>query len=104
MHDLSRCARAHAGGAVSVSAMMMDTDSLLDRLPAAPFTARDLDALSLTRPELRRLLHAGEVRRVLLGAYVRADVPDSTEIRARSLALVCSPHVVVVDRTAAWLW
>jgi hypothetical protein len=44
------------------------------------------------------------VRRVLVNAYVRADLPDTVELRARCLARVCSPHAVVVDRTAAWLW
>ena len=44
------------------------------------------------------------MRRVLVNAYVRSDVPDSTELRAQCLALVCGPHAVVVDRTAAWLW
>ncbi|CAA9348269.1 MAG: hypothetical protein AVDCRST_MAG24-1657 [uncultured Nocardioidaceae bacterium] len=79
-------------------------DVLARVLPRAPFTGGGLASVGLSRPDLRRLLRAGLVRRVLLNAYVRSDVPDSVELRARCLALVCGPHAVVVDRTAAWLW
>lgn len=79
-------------------------DELLDRLPAEPFTSQALAGAGFSRADLRRLLTAGVVRRVLVNAYVRSDVPDTIELRARCLALVCSPHAVVVDRTAAWLW
>jgi hypothetical protein len=41
---------------------------------------------------------------VLTDAYVRADVPDSLELRASAAGLVLRPHAVMVDRTAAWLW
>ncbi len=77
---------------------------LVDKLPRVPFTGFDLDWVGLSRPDLRRLLRADLVRRVLVNAYVRHDVPDSIELRAQCLGLVCGPHAVVVDRTAAWLW
>jgi len=77
---------------------------LLAQVPTRPFTVQGLTHAGLARPDLRRLLTAGMVRRVLVNAYVRNDVPDSIELRAECLALVCSPHAVVVDRTAAWLW
>ena len=79
-------------------------DSLAHVLPRTPFAGSDLVAVGLSRPELRRLVRARLVRRVLVNAYVRSDVPDSIELRAQCLALVCGPHAVVVDRTAAWLW
>src|SRR3954468_17811740 len=74
------------------------------KVPVGPFTGHSLVRLGLTRAELRRLLTAGLVRRVLVNAYVRSDAPDTIELRAQCLALVCGPHTVVVDRTAAWLW
>ncbi len=77
---------------------------LLGRVPTGPFTWQRLVRDGLNRADLRRLLTAGLVRRVLVNAYVRSDVPDSIELRAQCLGLVCSPHAVVVDRTAAWLW
>ncbi len=40
---------------------------------------------------------------MLRGVYLRADVPDTPETRARAAALVISPFAVVCDRTAAWL-
>jgi hypothetical protein len=43
------------------------------------------------------------VRRVLTGVYVRADVPDTVQVRALAASLVISPFSVVCDRTAAWL-
>ena len=79
-------------------------DLLLTRIPAEPFTPDGLARAGVTRLDLRRLLAAGLVRRMFRNTYVRHDVVDTVELRARCLALVCSPHAVVVDRTAAWLW
>lgn len=41
---------------------------------------------------------------MLQGVYVRADVPDSVDLRVAAAALVTSPRCVLCDRTAAWLW
>lgn len=73
-------------------------------LPAHPFRTADLDALGLTQTELRAVLDEGVVRRILQGVYCRVDLPDSVELRAQAAALVLSPHHVVCDRSAAWLW
>jgi hypothetical protein len=40
----------------------------------------------------------------LRNVYVRADVALTMEERAGAAALVISPHAVVADRTAAWIW
>jgi hypothetical protein len=71
--------------------------------PDRPFTAGDALALGISRKRLRLAVDQGLVRRVFTGAYVRDDVPDSTELRAQAAALVMSKHSVLCDRTAAWI-
>ena len=41
--------------------------------------------------------------RSVRGVFVATQVPDSLRLRVAALRLVTPPHVVVVDRTAAWL-
>jgi hypothetical protein len=72
-------------------------------LPDNPFTYADLDALGITRHILRRLVGEKVVRRLVRGAYVRADLEDTPELRAKAVAAVMSPTHVVTDRTAAWI-
>lgn len=72
--------------------------------PDHPFTTGDAAALGITRKRLRLAVDQGLVRRVFTGAYVRGDVPDSTELRAQAAALVMSAHSVLCDRTAAWIY
>jgi hypothetical protein len=71
--------------------------------PDVPFTWPQAKALGISRARLERALSEHEIRRVLTGAYVRCDVPDNLQMRARAAALVLSPFSVVCDRTAAWL-
>lgn len=71
--------------------------------PDRPFTRAELADLGTTEAALRRALREGDVRTVVRGAFVRADRPDSLELRARAVARVIRPHHVVTDRTAAWL-
>lgn len=73
------------------------------RLPVEPFTNADLASLGLTRKQLRRLVGAGVVRRVLHGVYVAAQVPDTVEVRAACVARILPQHCVVCDRSAAWV-
>lgn len=75
----------------------------MDTLPAAPFRHDD-PGLGFGRAELERMLEQGAIRRVLHGVYVRTDAEDSLELRCAALALVLPEDVVVVDRTAAWLY
>jgi hypothetical protein len=73
------------------------------QIPNRPFAASELDRLGLPKHEVRRLVDAGLLRRPLRGAYCPADLPDTTEVRARCAALVLPEHSVVCDRSAAWL-
>ena len=75
--------------------------ALLDN--GEPFTRADLPRLGLTLGRLRTLLTSGDVRRLLVGVYVDANVADSLDLRVRAVRLVVVDHQVVVDRTAAWL-
>jgi hypothetical protein len=68
-----------------------------------PFTYRAARAAGWSRRRLVDGVRNGVLRRVLLGVYVAAEVPDTFETRAAALSLVVSPHSVVCDRTAAWL-
>ena len=72
-------------------------------LPATPFRRADIGELGLTPKRLRHLIDSGAVRRLLRGAYLRADVELTTEIRAQAAALSIEEHHVICDRTAAWL-
>lgn len=72
-------------------------------LPSHPFTTAQLEDLGISRPALRRMLAAGEVRRVLRGVYVRADIADTPESRAAAAALVLPRHCIVCDLSAAWI-
>lgn len=72
-------------------------------LPDGPFTLRELDALGITRAQLRRLLDENVVRRALRSVYVRTDLEDTPELRLECARLVLPPHAVVCDRSAAWL-
>jgi hypothetical protein len=72
-------------------------------IPKTPFTWPDAKRLGISRHRLDQLVTNHQVRRVLTGVYLRADVEDSALCRVRCAALVVSPFVVVCDRTAAWL-
>lgn len=72
-------------------------------LPDEPFRRDQLAALGLTRGRLDWLLSTGEVRTLLQGVYCRGDLADDLDLRARATALVLPDHVVVCDRSAAWL-
>ena len=71
--------------------------------PLEPFTWAELGSLGLSQSMLRRAQRERVVRTVVRGVYVRADLPDSLELRARAVAKAVRPHHVVTDRTAAWL-
>lgn len=40
---------------------------------------------------------------MLRGTFVASQVPDSLRLRVAAVQLVTPPHVVIVDRTAAWV-
>lgn len=73
-------------------------------LPHSPFTSLEAEAAGIASWQLSRLVKEGVLRRLLRDVYVAARLEDTIELRARAAARVVSPHAVVVDRTAAWLW
>lgn len=72
--------------------------------PEDPFTWPQAQALGITRRRLDDAVRCRAVRRVTRGVYVRADIPDTTEVRVAALALVLNPFTVICDRTAAWVF
>lgn len=72
-------------------------------IPDNPFTHRDLDDIGISREQLRRLVEADLVRRLVRGAYLKAGIELTPQVRARTVAAVITSHHVVCDRTAAWV-
>jgi Protein of unknown function (DUF559) len=73
-------------------------------LPPSPFTGAQAQDYGISRSRLRALVESRSVRRVLTGVYVGAEEPDSIRLRCEAARLVTAPHVVLCDRTAAWIW
>lgn len=73
-------------------------------LPPSPFTSRRAEEHGISRSRLRALVACRSVRRILTGVYAAAETPDTIEVRCRAARLVTAPHVVLCDRTAAWIW
>jgi len=71
--------------------------------PDGPFLASSAEAFGWTDVDLRRLTAQGVLRRVLTGVYAPARLGDSLELRIAAAALALPPHVVISDRSAAWL-
>lgn len=83
--------------------MVMRMTVVAPALTRTPFTAAQFASLGLSRTDVRRLLAAGAIRRVVTGAYVASDVEDSFELRVEALGLLVAPGHVLVDRAAAWV-
>ncbi len=75
----------------------------MDIWPETPFITAQLSELGRTPRQLRDAVTDGILRMLLRGVYVRSDLPDTAELRARAAMLVVPPHVVVTDRSAAWM-
>lgn len=69
-----------------------------------PFTLADAKLAGFSRDEVRSLARRGDVRELVRGTYVAADVPDSLGLRAAALRRVVPPRAVACRRTAAWLY
>jgi hypothetical protein len=82
-------------GALLGDAFPLPLDQPFDR-PAA------IDAGVAPR-ELRAMVEAGLIRKVLRGVYAASQAPDSVRFRATALGIVVSEWAVVTDRTAGWL-
>ncbi|MGH3345653.1 MAG: hypothetical protein ACRDO4_01610 [Nocardioides sp.] len=72
--------------------------------PSDPFTWRPVRDRGVTQAQLRHALALGAVVKLLRGVYARSGVELTPLVRAQAAALVISPHSVVVDRTASWVW
>ena len=79
----------------------MPDELLLDGQPFDRRTARDH---GVNGEQLRRLLLAGSVRRVLNDVYVDARAPDDLAFRARCLRLKLPRGAALSRLTAAWLF
>lgn len=75
----------------------------MDDFPTEPIHVRDGAIHGFTRQELAAGVNNGLLVRRTRGVYVRADLPDTVDLRAAIVGSVVSPHHVVTDRTAAWL-
>ncbi|WP_344214909.1 hypothetical protein [Kribbella sancticallisti] len=62
-----------------------------------PFTARQVGN------KLTWLLAAGEIRQLLQGVYVDAQVPETVALRAAGVALLARPGKTAYGQTAAWI-
>lgn len=71
-------------------------------LPSHPFVVTDV--AGATTDDLKRASRRGDVRRLLRGVYVRADVPDSYDLRLAAVRRVVTPDHIACDRTAAWIY
>jgi hypothetical protein len=82
-------------------AVLLDTRAPLpiDR----PFTAHEADAAGVPASLRHKLVASGLLRPMLRGTFVASQVPDSLRLRVAAVQLVTPPHVVIVDRTAAWV-
>src|SRR5436190_23726852 len=72
--------------------------------PAVPFTTSQARRWGVTRKMIEAAVQQRVLVRLFRGVYVRADVELDVVGRAQAAALVVSPHAVVCDRTAAWIW
>jgi hypothetical protein len=72
-------------------------------LPDRPFTWLEAHQWGLTRKTIDDLVASRRLTRVLQGVYQHMDAPLSAQTRAQAAQLVIRPHVVICDRTAAWL-
>ncbi len=79
----------------------MPAELLLDGQPFDRRTARDH---GVNGEQLRRMLLAGSVRRVLNDVYVDARAPDDLAFRARCLRLKLPRGAALSRLTAAWLF
>jgi Transcriptional regulator, AbiEi antitoxin/Protein of unknown function (DUF559) len=75
----------------------------VDEFPTRPFTTADARELGRSEKQLGAAVRHGVLRRMLRGVYLRADQPDTVEVRAACAALVIAAGSVVRDRSAAWI-
>ena len=72
--------------------------------PEHPFTLPMARELGIPRKRVAAAVRQRVLQRLFHGVYLRADVELTMEVKAAAAALVVSPHAVLCDRTAAWIW
>jgi hypothetical protein len=77
---------------------------MTNEFPTHPFTVSIAREQGISRRRIATALKQRILVRLLHGVYARADIPLSVADRAAAVALVVSPHAIVCDRTAAWIW
>lgn len=70
----------------------------------SPFTSRQYRDAGGTYDELRGLLKARVLRRVVRGVFVSPAVPDTLDLRVRVAALMLPPGGVLARTGAAWVY
>ena len=75
----------------------------MHELPDQPFLRSEVRRYGLTRRQVATLVKEGVLWRPVRRVLIRSDAPDTTEVRAQCARLVMAPHVIVSDRSAAWL-
>jgi hypothetical protein len=69
-----------------------------------PFTRLQYFDAGGTYDELRGLLRAGALRRVVRGVFVSAQVPDTLDLRIRVASLILPTKGVLARTGAAWMY
>lgn len=73
-------------------------------LPPSPFTKADALDWGISEYDWRVLVRLCEVRELLRGVYVDADLPDTLDLRIAAVARLLTPDVMLAQRTAAWVY
>jgi hypothetical protein len=73
-------------------------------LPEEPFLRTRCAQSGISRSGIEELVAAGMVRQPLRGVLVRADAPDTIEVRAAAARLVLPPGAALCRITSAWLY
>jgi hypothetical protein len=74
------------------------------QFPEHPFTLPMARDLGIARRRVVAAVRQRVLQRLFHGVYLRADIELTMEVKAAAAALVVSPHAVLCDRTAAWIW
>lgn len=76
----------------------------LELLPADPFLRSSCFSSGISRTGVQELLAAGVLAQPLRGVLVRADLPDTVELRAAAARLVLPDGAALCRTTSAWLY
>lgn len=83
--------------------MSVTIEPTVIEFPFGPFTWAHARSFGIRRRVLDAALDCRDVRRILRGVFVRANLEDTPLLRAQAAALVVSDQTVLCDRSAAWV-